>query len=458
MLRFQIRSSTCAALAFSLVFSAFAALQGAAFADDNWPKFRGPNSQGVSDNPGLPDRWSADENVLWKAEIPGRGWSSPIVWEGRIFLTTAVNQGESEEPKKGLYFGGERIEPPKTVHQRFVICLDLATGKEIWRQMAHEGVPVTPMHIKNSYASETPVTDGERVYAYFGNLGLFCYDLDGKLVWSKMFPPVKTRLGWGTAASPALHDGKLFIVNDNDEASYLVALDAKTGEELWRVDRDEKSNWSTPFVWQNELRTELITPGTKKTRAYDLDGKLLYEFGGASSITIATPYAVDGLLYVSSGYVMDANKPVFAIKPGAEGDISLAADETKNDHIAWAQKKAAPYNPTTLVYDGLLYTLLDNGILACYDAKTGEEVYGKQRLGRSRGFGGFTTSPWAYNGKVFCIDEDGVTLVIKAGREFEILHSNPLADDDQTLATPAMSGDKLLIRTAARLYCIATGE
>ncbi len=432
-------------------------LLATASADDaNWPQFRGPGATGVSNNENLPDKWSADENVVWKTDLPGRGWSSPIVWGNRVFLTAAVNQGESEEPKKGLYFGGDRPQPPKSVHQWFVYCLDLTTGKMLWKKMAHEGVPETPLHIKNSYASETPVTDGERVYAYFGNLGVFCYDLEGMPLWSKPFKPQKMRMGWGTAASPALHGGRLFIVNDNEEDSYLLALDAKTGEEAWRISREEKSNWSTPFVWQNDLRTEIITPGTKRTRAYDLEGKLLYEFGGASSITIATPYTAHGMLYVSSGYIMDGKKPVFAIKPGAEGDISLKDDETKNEHIAWSRQKAAPYNPSTIVYGDYLYTLMDNGTFACYDAKTGDEVYGKQRLGRSKGFGGFTASPWAYGGKIFCLDEDGVTVVVKAGKEFEILRENALAEDDMTMATPALVGDKLLIRTAARMYCLGS--
>jgi outer membrane protein assembly factor BamB len=432
----------------------FAAARAMA-ADNNWPQFRGPGSRGVSDNERLPDKWSAEENVLWKRDIPGRGWSSPIVWGNRVFLTTAVNQGESEEPRKGLYFGGNRPEPPKSIHERWVYCLDLSSGDVLWKQMAHEGVPESPTHLKNSYASETPVTDGQRLYAYFGNLGLFCYDLEGKPVWSKLQKPLKTRFGWGTAASPVLHEGKLFIVNDNDEESYLLALDAKTGDELWRVARDEKSNWSTPYVWRNERRIEIVVPGSGKTRSYDLEGSLLWELGGASGITIATPYSAFDLLYVSSGYVMDSKKPLFAVRPGAAGDISLQDDATKNEHVAWCQKTAAPYNPSTVVYGDYLYTLLDGGFFACYDARTGEEVYGKQRLGRSRGFGGFTASPWAYGGKVFCLDEDGVTTVVKAGKEFEILHTNALAEDDMGMATPALAGDKLLIRTAARVYCIA---
>ena len=260
-------------------------------AEPNWPQFRGVDARGVSESSDLPNRWSSEDNILWKADIDGRGWSSPIVWGERVFLTTAVNSGESEEPKKGLYFGGNRKKPPESEFQWQVLCLDLNTGANLWKRTVHQGVPESSLHLKNSYASETPVTDGERVYAYFGNVGLYCFKLDGKPLWSRKFEPKQTRYGWGTAASPVLHGERLYIVNDNDESSYLLAIDCKTGKDVWQVNREEKSNWATPYIWENELRTEIVTPGTGKFRSYDLSGKLLYEFGGGSSITIATPYS-----------------------------------------------------------------------------------------------------------------------------------------------------------------------
>lgn len=421
-------------------------------ADANWPQFRGPGSRGVADGANLPDRWSATENVLWKQSIPGQGWSSPIVWGDRVFVTTAVPEGDTEEPMPGLYFGGNRGDEPDTVYQWKVLCLDLNTGDVLWEREAHVGVPAKNKHIKNSYASETPVTDGERVYAYFGNVGLFCYDMDGELLWQKGWDPVKTRFSWGLAASPVLHGDRLFIVNDNDEQSFLVALDKYTGEQIRRVDRDEVSNWATPFIWENELRTEIVTPGTKRVRSYDLDGNLLWELGGMSTISIPTPLARDGLLYICSGYVMDQRKPVFAIRPGASGDISLDDDATSNDYIAWAQKSAGPYNPSPLLYGDYFYVLLDRGFFACYDAKTGEEVYSQRRIPGSRAF---TSSPWAYDGKIFCLNEFGTTYVIQAGPEFEILHTNELGEDAMGMATPAIAGDKLLIRTGDHLFCIA---
>ena len=418
---------------------------------DNWPQFRGPGALGVAENPNLPDQWSPAENVRWSTKLPGTGWSSPVVWGNRIFLTTVVAEGETEEPKLGLYFGGDRPKPPQSVHRWKVVCLDLDRGQLVWEQLVYEGVPQSPRHLKNSYASETPTTDGENVYVYFGNLGVFCYSIDGDLRWSRKTPLHATRFDWGTASSPVLHHDRLIIVDDNEEESTLFALDKNNGNEIWRVVRDEKSNWSTPYIWENELRTEIITPGTGKVRSYDLAGKLLYEFGGCSSITIATPYSQHGLLYVSSGYIMDKKKPIFALRPGGSGDISLSADETSNQTIAWCQKQAAPYNPSTLVYGDLLYVLLDRGFLSCYDARTGQPVYEKQRLPEGRAF---TASPWAYNGKIFCLNEYGVTYVVQAGPQFKLLHTNRFVEDEICMATPAIVGDMLIVRTADRVYCL----
>jgi len=420
-------------------------------AQPNWPQFRGADSRGIATDARLPDRWSAEENVAWKRDIPGRGWSSPIVWGSRVFLTTVVNTGETEAPKKGLYFGGDRPQPPASPHLWRVLCLDLPTGELLWERQVHEGVPQTPIHLKSSYASETPVTDGQRVYACFGNVGIFCFDLDGNELWRKPIPPHAMRYGWGTAASPVLHDGVLYLVNDNEEESYLLALDAATGEERWRTPRDEKSNWATPFIWRNSQRVEIITPGTEQVRSYDLQGKLLWSLRGMSSITIATPFAEGDLLYISSGYVLDPSKPIYAIRPGATGDITLAEGQTANEFIAWSNSKVAPYNPTSLLHDGRLYVLYDRGLLSCFRGVDGSQLYGPERLPNGRAF---TASPWARGGQVFCLNEDGVTFVLKAGDAFELSHTNTLAEDDMCMATPAIAGDRLLIRSSSRIYCI----
>ncbi len=333
-------------LALALLLAASAA--GAAI--DGWPQFRGPESLGVVENANLPDTWSSTENVAWKTEIPGTGWSSPVVWGDRIFLTSVISSDKQETPKKGLYFGGNRLEPPKDEHRWMVYCLDWKTGKILWEREVHRGSPASSRHLKNSYASETPVTDGERLYAYFGNVGLFCFDMQGKPLWSQRYGPYTMRFGWGTAASPVLHEERIYIVDDNDDQSFLLALDKKTGKQIWRVERNEKSNWATPYIWNSGKRTELITAGTMRVRSYDLDGNLLWELGGMSSIVIPTPFSKFGLLYIPSGYVGDQVRPVFAIKPGAKGDISLNPGETSNQYIAWYQPTAGPYNPSPLIY------------------------------------------------------------------------------------------------------------
>jgi outer membrane protein assembly factor BamB len=428
-------------------------LHSVGMANDRWPQFRGPQSLGVAEDPSLPDKWSTTENVAWRADIPGTGWSSPIVWGNRIFVTSVISSVEAEKPKKGLYFGGER-KGPADEHRWVVYCVDWNTGKILWQREAHKGVPHSSRHLKNSYASETPVTDGERVYAYFGNVGLFCYDMNGKLLWAKNWGAFKTRYGWGTAASPVLHANRIFIVNDNDEQSFIVALDKKTGRELWRVNREEGSNWATPFVWENDARTEIITPGTKKVRSYDLDGKLLWELAGMSSISIPTPFSKFGMVFITSGYVMDNLRPVYAIRPGAAGDISLKEGEKGNRYVAWFQPQAGPYNPSPIVYGDYYYTLLDRGFFTCHDAKTGKEVYGKQRMDPAAG--AFTSSPWAYNGKIFCMSEDGDTFVIQAGPEYKLLGKNSL--DEMCMATPAIARGSLIIRTATKLYRITKGR
>lgn len=426
-----------------------------ASAESAWPQFRGPGARGVAENPRLPERWSKSENLEWQVDVPGRGWSSPIAAHDRVFVTTVVSEGTMEEPKKGLYFGGERADIPRSTHRWLVLCYDIRTGRELWKKEANAGTPGNPLHVKNTYASETPVTDGERLYAYFGNVGLFCYNLEGTLLWKTNWPPVKTRYGWGSAASPVLHNDRLFIVNDNEDASYLLALDAKTGRQLWRHDRDEKSNWATPFVWQNAQGSELITAGSRKVRSCDLDGNSLWELGGMSTISIPTPFAADGLLYVCSGYVGDKQRPVYAIRPGARGDISLAQGQGTNEFIAWSLPTAAPYNPSPLVYKGLFYVLFDFGFLGCFDAKDGRELYAKERI-RPQGAASFTASPWAYNDRVFALSEDGDTYVFQAGPEYKLLHKNSL--DEMCMATPAIAGDRLLIRSLGKLYSIRQKE
>lgn len=421
-----------------------------------WPQFRGPEARALApvESPALPENWSRTENIAWRTEIPGTGWSSPIVAGGRVFVTTVVPEGEVDPPKKGLYFGGELRTPPAAVHHWKLVALDAATGSLEWERTVHSGMPAVTRHLKNSYASETPATDGERVYALFGNVGLYVFTLDGEPVWEHVLEPRQTRYGWGTAASPVVHGDRVYLLNDNDEQSYLLALDKRTGAVLWKVDRDEGTNWATPYVWENEVRTEIVVPGTGRVRSYDLEGRLLWELAGMSSIAIPTPFEAHGLLYVSSGYVMDKQRPVWAIRPGASGDLTLGDGQTSSDAIAWHIPDAGPYNPTPLVYGDHYYTLLDRGFFTAHDARTGAVVYTRQRI--SPQAGAFTTSPWAYNGKIFCLSEDGDTFVIKAGPQFEVIGKNSL--EEMCMASPAILEDALILRTANAVYRIGAPD
>ena len=411
-------------------------LFAAALAADVWPQFRGPGSAGIAEDARLPERWSATENVAWQTEIPGTGWSSPVVWGDRVFVTSVIAIVEQEKPRTGIYLDGRRVNPPPGEHRWMIYCVDAGSGRIRWEREVHRGVPKSARHLKNSFASETPVTDGERVYAYFGNVGVFAFDMEGKPVWSHPIGPFATRTGWGTASSPVFHDGRLYIVCDNEEQSFLVAFDGPTGKQIWRVERDEKSSWSTPHIWEHDGTTEIVTNASNRIRSYDLAGKLLWQLAGASSIAIPTPLSRFGMVYVSSGYVQDVNRPVFAVKPGGV--------------VAWTLPQGGPYNTSPLIYRDQYYTLFDRGFFASHDARTGKEIYGKVRIDPIAG--AFTASPWAYNGKIFALSEEGVTFVIQAGPEYKLLGKNSL--DEMTLATPAIARGSLFIRTASKLYCI----
>lgn len=418
--------------------------------EDAWPQFRGPNGQGVAENAKLPLHWNAKENVVWTAEIPGKGWGSPVVWGDKIIVASAVDAKTVEPPRKGLYAQNFMGRAGEGEHRWTLFCLAAQTGKRLWEQTLHKATPTVAIHVKNSYASETPAVDADVVAAYFGAAGVFGCDWNGKLLWSHKWTPLPLRNGWGPAASPIVYEDRAYVVCDNESSSFMLALDRRTGKQLWRVARPEKSNWSTPAIWKNKLRTELITAGSGKVRSYDLDGRPLWELGGLSSITIPSPVPTPERLYVGSGYVMDRQRPLYCVLPGAAGDITLNGDATSSRYVAWSQPTAAAYIPTPVVYDGRVYVLYDRGALACYDAISGKELYGRQRL--SPQSASFSASPWAADGKIYCLSEDAETFVVQAGPEFKVLARNPL--NDTALATPAVLGTDLIIRTLSRLYRI----
>ena len=418
---------------------------------ENWTRFRGPNADGVAqDNPQLPTQWNQNENILWKTDIPGLGWSSPVIWENKVFLTTVTSDGTFEKPKSGLYNGEGRKEIPGGKHQWLVYCLDRDQGTVLWKKEVHQGTPPVGRHPKNTYASETPCVDEHRVYVLFGDLGLYCFDHGGRALWDVPIEPEETMRDYGAAASPVLEGNRIFVQYDNANASFIAAFETTTGKELWRKPREEKTTWATPFIWKTESRNELITAGRNRIRSYDLDGNVLWHMDGRMSVlTIPSPFAAHGLLYITSGYFQDRRRPVWVIKQGAEGDITLNVTETKGAFVQWHHPKLGPYNTTPIVYGDYYYTLLDQGMMTCHHALSGEEIYDRTRFPL---YTSFTASPWAYNGKIFCLAENGTTFVLQAGPEFKILETNPL--EELCLATPSIAQGKLFIRTASALYCI----
>ena len=441
--------------------------------DPSWPQFRGPDSNPVSTDTRLAERWSKTENVEWSQEIPGRGWSSPIVSGGRIYLTTVTTDGKSKPPQIGTEYSNEYVaelqkqglpmaEVIKRVTERdielphevtlhyFLYCLNLKSGKVEWSKEFFTGRPPGGRHRKNSFASETPVTDGKFIYVYVANLGLWTFDLKGKQVWTTPLEANPIYLDFGTGSSPVLADNLLVILSDNEKQQYIAAFDKRSGKQVWRTNRllgpqGRRSAWATPFVWRHPLRTEIVTVGPGIVVSYDLAGKELWRASGMSGAPVPMPFAHDGLLYINGGQ----RGLLVAIRPGAAGDISLTKDQTSNDYIVWSQPRAGTYLPSSVAYQGAIYTLTETGILTRFDAKTGKQSY-KTRIDPAAT--AFTTSPWAYNGKLFCLSEEGQTFVISTGEEFKLLHVNQL--DEFALASPALVGDRLLIRTQSKLYSI----
>jgi outer membrane protein assembly factor BamB len=430
----------------------------------NWPGFRGPNANGIVDGKTIPVSFDvpAGRNVLWKAEVPGLAFSGPIVWGDKLFLTTAISS-EPKDFRVGLY--GD-VEPSKDLakHTWKVICLDKKTGKTLWEQVAAEGIPKSKRHTKNTQASPTPATDGNYVAAWFGSQGLYVYDVNGKLAWKKDLGIMNSGwfydpdYEWGMATSPVIFNGLVILQNDIQKGSHVVAFDIKTGRQVWRTERpDEIPSWGTPNVVEGrdasgKKRFELVTNATKAIRSYDpMTGKELWYMTGKnfnSETTASTPILWNDIIYIVNGY--PPVQPLFAIKTGASGDISLPEGKETSDSVLWSKKRGGTRAATSIVYNDILYTVAEQGVLTAYNPKTGERLY-QQRI--SQKGSAHSASPVIANGNMYLASEDGDLFVVKTGPKFELMAQNPVGE--WMMATPAISDGVLYIRSAKQIIAIA---
>jgi len=420
----------------------------------DWPQFRGPSATGVGSGSRPPIHWDAAKgtNIVWKADIPGLAVSSPIVWGDRVYVTTAISSDPTQKFRIGPY-GDTDSATDVSPHQWKVLALDKLTGKILWEQTAHQGVPKTKRHPKSSQASPSPVTNGSVIVAYFGSEGLYAYSTAGKLLWQKdlgiqnagwFFDPDSE---WAAASSPVIYKNSVIVLCDRQKDSFIAAFDLKDGKELWRTARAEIPTWGTPTIVEGKDRAEVVTNGSKAIRGYDADtGKELWTLGPNSEIACTTPVAASGLIFVTAGY--PPVQPIYAIRTGSTGSLTLADGKTSSDAIAWSTLRGGSYLPTPIVYGDLFYTLNNNGVLTAYDPKTGSRTYQKRVEADS-----FVASPVAAAGNLYLASEDGNIFVVKAGPQFELVAKNAIGEP--ILATPAWADDMLIVRGASHLFAIA---
>jgi len=422
---------------------------------NNWPGFRGEHASGVRDGQNLPEVWDGEsgKNIQWKVRIPGLAHSSPIIWEDKLFVTTAISSRDSVSFRHGLYGDGDASDD-RSVHRWCIICLSKKTGEIIWEQTAVQGVPIDKRHIKSTYANATPYTDGRVVIALFGSQGLYAYDVDGNFVWKRDLGRMdcgaydRPEYEWGTAGSPIIYGDKVIVQVDTQNESFIIACNIGTGETIWKTMRDELPSWGTPTIVESENRTEMVTNSSNHIYGYDPEtGKELWRLGGSSKITAPTPIFSENLIIVCSGRGPEA--PIFAIKAGAVGDITLPDKQTSNEYVAWSKLRRGPYMPTPIIYGDLLYVVQNNGRFESYDLVSGERVY-RESLGH--GGGGFSGSPVAADGRIFLSSEDGDIFVVKSGPEFEIVAKNSMGE--RLMATPAISEGMMYVRAEYHVFAI----
>lgn len=420
----------------------------------NWASFRGNEANGIADGQYPPVIWNVEKNnnLKWKTFIPGLAHACPIIWEDKVYIITAIGTDTTAEYRVGL-FGDVEPADDNSIHTWKIYCLDKHTGVIQWEKKAYEGVPRVKRHTKATQANSTPVTNGEYVVALYGSEGMVCYDMQGNEKWRKdlgvldagWFFDEETQ--WGHSSSPIIYKNTVIVQCDRSKNSFIAAYNLETGEEVWYSERDEISSWGTPTVYYNEKQDELITNATKGIRGYDPNtGEELWKLGPNSEVTVATPVAYNGLIYVTAGY--RPIQPIFAIKPGGNGDISIPDSLDSGEYVQWRSKRGGTYMPSPIGYNGYFYTLANNGLLTCYNAKTGEQLY-RERL---RG-GAFTASIVAADGKLYCTSEEQGVFVVKAGPEFEILTTNPIGEI--CMATPAISEGMIFVRGQHHVFCIS---
>jgi outer membrane protein assembly factor BamB len=421
----------------------------------NWPSFRGPQGTGIADGQKPPTNWDVQKgtNVRWKRPIAGLAHACPIVWDDRVYIATAVRAGGKSELKVGLY-GDVDSADDLTEHSWRICCLDKNSGEILWERTAHRGVPRTRRHTKGSHANCTPATDGTHVLVNFGSEGLYCYDAQGRLLWRRDLGTLEAGwffdddYQWGFGSSPVIFRDLAIIQCDVGRGSFVAALRMADGSVAWRTDRDEIPSWGSPGIALGPDRAELVTNATRFARGYDpLTGEELWRLARQSEITVPTPFYGEGLIFIASGY--SPIQPIYAIRPGASGDISLGDNERSNEFVSWSTLRGGPYLPTPIAYRGLLFVCSNEGIVACYDAPSGREIY-KRRL---PGAGAYTASPVAADGKLYFTDEQGEVTVLKAGAQFKLLAQNALGE--VCLATPAISDGALFFRTEGHVIAVS---
>jgi len=424
-------------------------------ASGNWPSFRGIAASGITENQNLPDKWNVrtGDNILWRTSIPGLGHSSPIVWGNQLFVTSAVSSDPNATFRPGLYGDGD-ASADRSRHRWMLYALDKRNGRLQWERVAFEGTPVDKRHIKSTYASSTPATDGRIVVASFGSQGVYAYDLNGNLQWKADLGRMDVgaydipSFEWGPASSPIIWNDLVIIQCDKQTDSFVIALNAKTGAIVWKTDRDELPSWGTPTIATTAAGPVLVTNASNFIRAYDpRTGRELWKLGGSSKITAPTPVFAEGLFVVASGRQPEG--PIFVVRDNARGDLTLRSGRTSSASVVWSRTARGPYMPTPLIYRGLLYVLNNNGVFDCYNLRTGEEVY-RQRLPNIGS--GFSASPVAADGKIYLSSEDGEISVIAAGSSFRQIAANDIGE--LLMATPALSEGVMYVRSAKSVLAI----